>query len=168
MTSRERKKNKGACEGGAKLRPIFKFPILLRWLTKHQCLAYIYWWLYEYFGFFFPVLHNEVIYLWEILLYVSSSLGEQLLTLSLATLQGLPLHQNELFLNVSSVLCANVLSFRAGTVTFLGFPFFPLEHTYYSCIVCMYQIDSNKLVFIENGIITLTADKVVGHILSWQ
>lgn len=76
------------------------------------------------FVWFFSVLHNEVIYLWEILLYVSSSLGDQQLTLSLATLQDLPLHQNELFLKVSSVLCANVLSFSSGPVTFLGF-FFP-------------------------------------------
>jgi len=30
----------------------------------------------------------------------------------------------------------------------------------------LYRIDSNKLVFIENGFITLTADKVLGHIVS--
>lgn len=84
-------------------------------------------------GLFFSVLHNKVICLWEIQVYVSPSLRDQQLTLSLATRQDLPLNHPELLLNVSSILCANVLSSSAGPVTFLGSSFVIPETSHYSC-----------------------------------
>lgn len=141
---------------------IFKTPTLFKRLTNWQCLAHISTGGFMLLWGFISVLHNKVIYFWEILVEVSPSLRDQQLTLSLAAWQDLPLFHPELLLNVSSILCANVLFFSAGPVTFLGSSsVIPETHTQF-----LYHTDRTKIASTENGIVTLTADKVLDHVLS--